>query len=195
MAVTLERHTIDTHTYHRMMELGILTEDERVELLHGEIIRMSPVGKLHIAVVDRISNLLAGLVGKSAIVRTQSPIFLSNRSEPEPDIALLKYQADFYASDHAQPTDVYLVIEVAHTSWDTDYEIKRPLYATAGIPELWLVNLNKHEIEVHRNPASASGTYKSISIRQPGDEVALPLPLASKLTIAVDELLGPPSAD
>lgn len=193
MAVTLERHTIDTDTYHRMIETGILTEDDRqsplrVELIHGEIISMSPVGKLHVAVVDRISNLIKEIIGKQVIVRTQSPIVVSNRSEPKPDITLLKPRADFYADQAAQPDDVLLVIEVAHTTWDTDYEVKRPLYASAGIPELWLVNLNKHEIEVHRTPAP--GTYKSISILQSGDTVTLPVP-GMEATVEVDELLGP----
>ena len=188
MAVTLERHTINTDTYHRMIETGILTEEDRVELIHGEIINISPIGKLHVAVVDRISNLIKEIVGKRAIVRTQSPIVVPDHSEPEPDITLLKPQPDFYATQAAQPEDILLVIEVAHTTWNTDYEVKRPLYATAGIPELWLVNINKHEIEVHRTPAP--GTYKSISIRQSGDTVALPVP-GVETTVAVDELLGP----
>ena len=189
MAVTLERHTINTDTYHRMIETGILTEDDRVELIHGEIIHMSPIGKLHIAVVDRISNLIMEIIGRKAIVRIQSPIVIPHHSEPEPDVTLLKPRSDFYASHHAQPQDVFLIVEVAHTSWDTDYEVKRPLYASAGIPELWLVNLNKHEIEIHRTPAP--GTYKNISILQSGDEVRLPVP-GIEATLSVDELLGPP---
>ena len=188
MAVTLERHLINTDTYHRMIETGILTEEDRVELIHGEIISMSPIGKLHIAVVDRISNLIKEIVGKQVIVRTQSPIVVHDHSEPEPDITLLKPRPDFYATQAAQPEDILLVIEVAHTTWSTDYEVKRPLYATAGIPELWLVNINKHEIEVHRTPAP--GTYKSISILQSGDTVTLPVP-GVEATIAIDELLGP----
>ncbi|MGB3849750.1 MAG: Uma2 family endonuclease [Tunicatimonas sp.] len=188
MAVTLERHLINTDTYHRMIETGILTEEDQVELIHGEIISMSPVGKLHIAVVDRISNLIKEIVGKQVIVRTQSPIVVPDHSEPEPDITLLKPDPDFYATQAAQPEDVLLVIEVAHTTWGTDYEIKRPLYASAGIPELWLVNVNKHEIEVHRTPAP--GTYKNISILQSGDTVAVPVP-GVNATVTVDDLLGP----
>ncbi len=188
MAVTLERHTIDTDTYHRMLETGILTEEDQVELIHGEIISMSPVGKLHTAIVDRINKALNRKIDTEAIVRVQSPIVIYDDSEPEPDITLLKPQPDFYATQAAQPEDVLLVIEVAHTTWNTDYEIKRPLYASAGIPELWLVNVNKHEIEVHRTPAP--GTYKSISILQSGDSVTLPVP-GVEATVAVDELLGP----
>ena len=197
MAVTLKRHTIDVDDYHRMIDAGILTEDDQVELIHGEIIHMRrgaapPFGKLHIALVDRISNLIASMVNKRAIVRIQSSIVIPNHSEPEPDIALLKYQPDFYASRYAQPEDVLLIIEVAHSSWDTDYEVKRPLYATAGILELWLVNVRRHEIEVHQDPAS--GTYKSISILQSGDTISLPLPQAT-IALSVDDLLGAPVAD
>ena len=118
----------------------------------------------------------------------QSPIIIPDESEPEPDVTLLKPRSDFYASLDAQPDGVFLVVEVAHTTWDRDYEIKRPLYATAGIPELWLVNVDKHEIEVHRNPVP--GTYKSISILQSGDEVALPV-TGVTATVQVDDLLGP----
>ncbi|WKN44551.1 Uma2 family endonuclease [Tunicatimonas pelagia] len=193
MEVTLERHTFDVDTYHRMIEAGILTERDRqsplrVELIHGEIIQMSPIGILHIAIVDRISNLITRLIGEQAIVRVQSPIVIPDHSEPESDITLLKPSDDFYATQPAQPEDVFLMIEVADTTWNRDYEIKRPLYATAGVPELWLVNVNKHEIEVHRNPVP--GTYKSISILQSGDELSLPVPDVSA-TVSVDDLLGP----
>ncbi len=189
MAVTLERHLIDTDTYHRMIDAGILAEDDRVELINGEIISMSPIGKLQSAIVDRISKVLNRKINMEAIVRTQSSIVIPNHSEPEPDITLLKYRDDFYASRHAQPQDVLLTIEVAHTTWDTDYEVKRPLYATAGIPELWLVNVDKHEIEVHQNPAP--GTYKNIRILQSDDEISLPVPELDT-TVSVDDLLGPP---
>jgi len=114
MGVTLERHTINVDTYRRMIEVGILTENDRVELIHGEIIHISPIGKLHIAIVDRISNLIIKLIGEQAIARVQSPIIISNESEPEPDITLLKPHSDFYASQTAQPDDVFLVIEVAY---------------------------------------------------------------------------------
>lgn len=89
---------------------------------------------------------------------------------------------------HRMIEDILLVIEVAHTSWETDYTVKRPLYATAGVAELWLVNLNRHELEVHRTPAP--GTYKHISILQSGDSVALPVP-GTEMSVAVDDLLGP----
>ena len=191
MAVTLARHLIDVDTYHRMIDAGILTEDDQVELINGEIINMSPIGKRHLAAVDRINKLLNRKINTQAIVRVQSSIMIPNHSEPEPDIALLKYRDDFYASQHAQPQDVLLIIEVAHTTWNTDYEVKRPLYATAGIAELWLVNVKQHEIEVHRNPAR--GTYKSIEILQSGDEVRLPVP-GLEVNVSVDDLLGPPSA-
>ncbi|MEK6477990.1 Uma2 family endonuclease [Catalinimonas sp. 4WD22] len=187
MAVGLERHTINTNTYHRMIELGMLCEEDKVELIHGEIIKKSPIGKKHASVVDRINKILNNYLKDEAIVRIQSPISIPQHSEPEPDISLLKADPDFYVDRTPQPDDVLFVIEVADSSWDYDYEIKRPLYASAGIAELWLVNLNKNEIEVHRTPAPT--TYKNISIHQSGDKLALPLPnLQAK--ISLNSLLG-----
>ena len=121
MAVTLERHTIDTDTYHRMIEAGILTEDDRVELIHGEIINMRreaapPIGKLHNAIVDRINKALNRRIDAEAIVRVQSSLVIPPHSEPEPDVTLLKPRSDFYASRDAQPEDVLLIVEVAHTT-------------------------------------------------------------------------------
>ena len=189
MTAALNRYTVTTDTYHRMIEVGILTKNDRVELIRGEIINKSARSTLHTGTVDRISNLLPGLVKDHAIIRVQGPVTIPDHSEPEPDITLLKPRPDFYATKYAQPADTLLVVEVADTSWPIDYEIKRPLYASVGIPELWLVNLNKYEIEVHRTPGR--DTYKNISILQSGDTVRVPVP-GVEMMIEVDKLLGEP---
>ena len=139
--------------YYRMAEAGILTEDDRVELLEGEITAMSPLGSRHAGCVDRLTSLLFKTVSGRALVRVQNPIRLSHRSEPQPDLTLLKPRADFYASAHPGPEDVLLLIEVAESSANYDRDTKFPLYARAGIGECWLVDLEARRVEIHRQPA------------------------------------------
>lgn len=152
MAVELIRRKIKVSDYHRMFETGILTIQDKVELINGEIIEMSPSGSLHAAIVDRISNFLMQSLGNQVIVRTQSPVQISELSLPEPDISVLKPVKDFYAELHPQAQDIYLIIEVADTSYRYDKEIKLPVYAKAGIPEYWIINIERKEIEAHRAP-------------------------------------------
>ena len=158
MQLLKRRFTVDE--YHRMAEAGILSEDDRVELIDGEIVEMVPIGSRHAACVDRLTRLFTSQVGDQAIVRVQSPIRLGRRSEPQPDIALLRPRADFYASAHPGPEDVLLVVEVAETSVEADREVKLSLYGRAGVLEAWLVDLSGEIIEVHRNP-SPDG-YRSV---------------------------------
>ncbi len=151
MQLLKRRFTVDE--YHRMAEAGILSEDDRVELIDGEIVEMVPIGSRHAACVDRLNRIFSELLERRAIVRVQNPIRLGRHSEPQPDIALLRPRADFYASAHPGPADVLLVVEVADTSSDIDREVKLSLYARAGVLEAWLVDLSKEIIEVHRNPS------------------------------------------
>ena len=152
MRAQVARRTFTVDEYHRMISAGILAKDDRVELIEGEIVRMSPIGTRHGAGVDRLTMLFAGRLGRRAIVRVQGPITLGEHSEPEPDIALLKLRADFYAAQHPGPKDVLLVIEVADTSRAYDREIKIPLYARAGIIEVWTVDVIQRSIEMCRRP-------------------------------------------
>jgi Uma2 family endonuclease len=139
--------------YHRLAEVGILGEDDRVELLDGQVVVMSPIGPRHAGCVDRLNRLLSRLVGDLAIVRVQNPIVLSPRTEPEPDLSLLSPPIERYSAAHPRPTDVMLVIEVAESSLAYDRDVKLPRYAAAGIPEVWLVNLEAERVEVHRQPS------------------------------------------
>jgi Uma2 family endonuclease len=137
--------------YEAMIRGGILTENDRVELLHGEIVEKMPIGPHHLACVNRLNRHLQRLAGDRAIVSVQNPIRLED-SEPEPDVALLRPRPDDYAAATPGPADVFLVIEVADTSLDDDRTTKAPLYAANGIREYWIVDLNDGAIEVRRQP-------------------------------------------
>lgn len=152
MSVQISKRLLTVSDYHKMAEAGILTEDDRVELIHGEIIEISPIGSLHTSHVKRINKLLNKLLGDQAIISIQDPVAINDYSEPEPDIAILRYRDDFYKEKHPTPSDVFLIIEVADTSLDYDRDTKLKLYANAGIPEFWIVNLEDEQIEVYKTP-------------------------------------------
>ncbi len=143
--------TIDE--YHRMIEAGILTENDRVELIEGDIVAMAPIGSLHAACVNKLTRLFTEIFGKEVIVAVQNPILIGEFSEPQPDIALLKPRADFYAERLPRPEDVRLLVEVADTSLAFDRKVKLPLYAKSGIRETWLANLEEQCVEVFTNPS------------------------------------------
>lgn len=132
MTVQVQRRRFTVDQYHQMAEAGVLTEADRVELIAGELLEMSPIGRRHAACVNRLTRLFTSLLGESAIISVQNPIALSVHSEPQPDMALLRPRADFYASGHPGPEDVWLVVEVAETSPEYDRQIKMPEYASAG---------------------------------------------------------------
>ena len=169
-----------------MGEAGIFADDDRVELIEGQIATMSPLGSRHAACVDRLTQFLYDRVRGRAIVRVQSSVRLDTYSEPEPDVALLHPRDDFYAEAHPGPDDVLLLVEVADTTAETDRRIKTPLYARSGIAELWLVLLNEEIVEVHRHPASHG--YKEIHRLGRGD--ALQIPGLDAAALPVAEVLG-----
>lgn len=185
MAHQIARRWFNVDEYYRMAEAGILTEGDRVELIEGEIITMSPIGSRHAACVDRLTDILSELKAHF-IIRVQSPIRVDAYSEPEPDIALLKRRADFYAASHPTPDDVLLVIEVAETSVGYDRGVKIPLYARAGIPESVLVNLPDDAIEFCSQPVN--GKYQSVRIFKRGESFASQS--VPGLTMNVDDILG-----
>lgn len=186
MAVQVSRRLFTVHEYYQMAQAGILNEDDRVELIEGEIIEMAAIGSRHAACVDRLTQLFVVHVAGQAIVRIQNPIHLSERSEPQPDLALLRPRLDFYAAGHPGPQDVLLVVEVADTSIGFDREIKIPLYASAGIPEAWLVNLPEDRIDMYRRPTSTG--YQEVQRLEGGMRLS---PLAfSALVLPVDDILG-----
>lgn len=142
--------------FHRLAEAGILREDDRVELIRGEILEMSPIGSRHAAAVNRLARLLIQALENQAIVSIQNPVQLGKDSEPEPDLVLLKPRADEYAHALPQAGDVLLLVEVADTSLAYDLEVKLPLYAQHGIPEVWVVDLLRERVLVFRHPQGES---------------------------------------
>lgn len=153
MARELAKRWITADEYERMGEAGIFPQDARLELIGGEIFDMSPIGSAHAACVKFLSGLLNRLFGGTLIVSVQDPIRLDDFSEPQPDVALLRWREDFYRGAHPTPENVLLVVEVADTTVETDRRIKLPLYARAGIAEAWLVNIHEARVEVYSNPS------------------------------------------
>jgi Uma2 family endonuclease len=166
---TRRRFTVDE--YYRIAEAGILTSDDRVELLDGEIIDMVPIGSQHAAHVAKLDRLISSSLGDRAIVWIQNPIRLDRFSEPEPDIALLRPRDDFYASAHPGPDDVFLIIEVADSSLEFDRANKVPLYAEHGIPSVWLLNLQDEAIECFGQPRD--GEYHSVQALSGDDDIEI----------------------
>lgn len=186
MSVQIEKWVFTVDEYHRMSEAGILSEDDRVELIEGEIIKMSPIGKYHAACVKRLNSVLNRRVGDYAIISVQDPIRLDDYSEPEPDIALLNPRDDFYAQEFPTAEDVLLIIEVADTSVEYDRSVKLPLYAKANIAETWLANIREDRIEVYSQPVN--GIYQNVRLIMRGETLS---PEAQpKLALTVEEILG-----
>lgn len=186
MSVQFQKWYFNVEDYYRMAEAGLFSEDDRVELIEGEVIKMSPIGNRHAGCVNRLNSFFSRKVGHVAIISVQNPIRLNDFSEPEPDIALLKPRDDFYSESHPTAADVLLVIEVAETSVEYDRSVKMPLYAQAGIPEGWLVNLPKDIIEIYTQPKD--GKYQKVQRLKRGKSLASPT--ITDLSLSVDEILG-----
>jgi len=152
------RHRLTVHDFHRMGEAGILPVESRLELIEGEIIAMAPIGSRHAAIVTRANRLFVQAVAGRAIVSVQNPIILGEQSEPEPDLALIRPRDDFYALALPRADEVPLIIEVADTTVRYDREIKIPLYARHGIPEVWLIDVDGRTLTVFETPAE--GRYR-----------------------------------
>ncbi|WP_414625267.1 Uma2 family endonuclease [Calothrix sp. CCY 0018] len=173
--------------YHRMAEAGIFDEDERVELLEGKIIWMSAIGTAHRSAVGRTDYLLKNLLENRAWVSIQDPIQLDDYSEPEPDIAVVKIDALDYADHHPTPDEVYLVIEVADTTFKKDCETKGKAYAAAGIVDYWVLDVINRQLHVFRD--IGENGYKSEVILKENESIS---PLSfPHLKIDILEMLPP----
>ena len=151
-----------------MAETGVLPPDARVELLNGEIIDMSPIGPFHGGVTNYLTQLFVAAARGRWLVSVQNPVRLDEYSEPQPDLLLLKPAADFYRTRHPRPDEVYLLVEVSDTSLAADLSEKLPAYGRAGIPEVWIVNLNDETVEIHREPHFTG--YASRAVLHMGDQ-------------------------
>lgn len=186
MSRQLAKHWISVDEYERMGRAGIFGDDARLELLEGEIYETSPIGSPHAACVKFLSALLSRLFNGKHIVSTQDPICLDDFSEPQPDVALLRWRDDFYRHAHPTPADVLLVIEVADSTVESDRSYKMPLYAKAGIPEAWLVNLVEECVELYAEP---EGDVYQTARRFTRSE-AVPAHNIENLNISVSDILG-----
>jgi Uma2 family endonuclease len=150
---SLARRKLSISEFHRMGEAGILREDDRIELIHGEMIEMAPIGSRHAGAVNRLSRILTLASGTDAVVATQNPLALPPDNEPQPDIALLKPRTDDYGGSLPDAGDVLLIIEVADTTLGYDRDLKLPLYAQHRVPEVWLVDLQSGSLSIYLDPA------------------------------------------
>ncbi len=182
------QHRFSVEDYHRMAEAGVLKPDARVELLDGRIIDMSPIGPLHGGMVNRLIRWFSTHARGRWLVSAQNPVRLDAHSEPEPDLMLLKPVPDDYTSRHPRPEEVFLLIEVSDTTLDYDRTDKLPAYGRAGIPEVWILNLNDRTLEVYREPHFTG--YGSVQRLRAGD-TAVPLAFADA-AVEVSTLFGQP---
>ena len=187
MAVPIQKRFVTIDEYHQMGEDGVFPPDARVELIRGEIVEMAPIGPGHAGSVRRFIRNFSARLSPYAIVDAQNPVELREQeSEPQPDITLLRLRDDFYSTATPTPGDTLLVVEVADSSLSFDRRVKMHLYAEAGIPESWLVDLNSGTLFVYRRPSPEG--YQDVRAYRHGEVVfveALP-----DVRFTVDEILG-----
>ena len=160
------RHRWTVAEYHRMAEVGLLHEDSRVELIDGEIIEMAPIGSEHAGHNNYLMSCLAHRLYGKAIVAGQNPVILGGYEEPQPDIALLRWRNDYYRTAHPHAEDVLLIIEISDSTLRYDHDVKIPLYAKNGIPEVWLLDIQNRQLEIQREPIN--GVYQQRDCRRAG---------------------------
>ena len=186
MPALAQRHLFTVGDYHKMAETGILSADDRVELIAGEIVEMSPIGSRHAGCINRLIRWLAAALGDRAILSVQNPLRLDDLSEPEPDVVILRPREDFYADAHPGPEDVLWLIEVSDSSLVGDRQVKLPLYAAHRIPEVWIVSLIENLVEVHRQPVE--GRY--LESRQARRDAQIAPKTFPTLAIPIEAMIG-----
>src|SRR5690606_1617584 len=167
----ITKRLISQVEYHQMGDMGLLRPDEKVELINGEIYTLSPIGSRHRSIILQLTATFVPAFLGEFLISVQNSINLDQWNEPEPDVTILKNRADRYSGILLSPSDILTVIEVSGTSYDFDLRIKLPLYASAGIAVLWIVNLNENRIEVYSEPRSTR--YAKQIIYYPGDTISL----------------------
>jgi len=186
---TLPPHPITVEEYYDMAETGALHPDARVELIEGEVVQMPPIGSRHGSVVQYLTHLLDQAVGDRAQVRCQLPVRLSNLSEPQPDVAVVKPRKDRYGRSHPTATDVLILVEISKSTLPYDVDVKVPLYARHGIPEVWLVDLKHNQFRAYRSPSE--GRYTDTASKADPGKVAVPG--VPGITVDLSELLADPA--
>ena len=182
----VQRYRFDVDEYARMGEAGIFTEDDRVELIDGEVREMTPIGPPHAGIVNRLTELLVTRLAGRATVIVQNPIRLDRHTEPQPDLVVARRRKGFYADRHPEPGDVLLVVEVADSSVRYDRAEKAPRYGRAGIPETWLVDVEAGAVTVYADPGPQG--YARQQVRRRGERMAAAS--VPDLDLAVDDVFG-----
>ena len=183
----LDIRLLTVQEYHRMAEIGIIDEDERVELLAGQIVKMAAKGTAPSAAVTRTDKLLNNRLGQRILVRLQAPVRLNDYSEPEPDIAVVIPDPLYYEDHHPTPSEIYLIIEVADTTLRTDCGIKATIYAQSGIADYWVLDVNNRQLHVFREPNQDG--YQSIVVL--GDDASISPLQFPDISFMVGEMLRP----
>lgn len=186
MAVEIARKLFRTEEYERMIRAGVFEPDSRLELIHGEIVEIAPIGIRHAGCVTNLNTLFHEQLSRAAVVWVQNPIHLPNNSQPQPDVALLKRRSESYTQKRPTPEDALLLVEVSDTTLNYDRDVKLPMYARSGISEVWIVNLQEEVVEVYTN-LTASG-YKEARRVGRGESLVLPAELSA--TVSVDDILA-----
>ena len=184
----VQRYRFNVDEFARMGEAGVFTEDDRVELIDGEVLEMSPIGSPHAGTVNRLTELLVTRLAGRANVIVQNPLRLDRHTEPQPDLVVARRRKDFYADRHPEPADVLLVIEVADSSLRYDRTEKAPRYGRAGIPETWLVDVQAGTVTVYADPGPEG--YARQQVRRRGERIAaasIPVPVPG---LTVDDVFG-----
>ena len=186
MSVQLQKRLFTVKEYHLMTEVGILSEGDRVELIEGEIVKMAAIGTRHASSVKRLTRRLSLIPEYVATLGVQDSIQLTERTELQPDVVLLEPRADYYATAHPVPSEVWLLVEVSDSTVDYDRDVKVSIYARSLIQEVWLVDLVENCLEVYRQPGPNG--YSLILKFWRGQQVA---PLAfPEFVVSVDFILG-----
>ncbi|MDF0552469.1 Uma2 family endonuclease [Kamptonema sp. UHCC 0994] len=186
MSVQMQRRLFTVQEYHLMGEAGIFGNNERVELIEGEIIEMAAIGTRHASCVNRLARRFSLIPEDMATFAIQNPIQLTERNEPQPDVVLLQPRADYYATAHPRPSEILLLIEVSDSTIDFDRDVKVPNYARSGIQEVWLWNLEDNCLEVYRLP-----TVNGYGFMQRFERGEMVSPLAfPDFEVSVDWILG-----
>ncbi len=171
---------------YKMTEIGILPEESGWELIDGYLIDKMSIGSKHSGTVNILTQILMNLLMGKAIVAVQNPVHIDDYNEPEPDIAVLKPREDFYRKKLPEPPEVLLLIEVSDSTVEYDRDIKKTLYANAGIAEFWLVNLKQNTVERYSSPRN--GSYRLAEILESGEKIKAGT--IENLELQVDEILG-----
>jgi Uma2 family endonuclease len=169
MAVELKRRRFTVDEYHLMGDAGVFHPGERVELIDGAIVDMTPIGRRHATAHRRSVRSFHRLVGERALIDSQDPVVIGEFGEPQPDVVLLRPRPDDYLSAHPMPADVLLVVEIVDSSLEYDRRVKLPMYAKAGIPEAWVENLIDGVVEVCTEPGPDG--YRTVRVARRGETV------------------------